>query len=112
MSVAPTTIPAMPIKRMAQYFPRRTTLEERDQRRLTLRIPVEIHEALHTLARARYQSMNVTATQALHEFLMREGTWEPVERWLLRTGERYRVAIDGVHEADAAADEPAWPLLS
>jgi hypothetical protein len=35
---------------------------------------------------------------ALHGYLNRNGTWEPVERWLLRTGERYRAAIDRLDE--------------
>jgi hypothetical protein len=46
------------------------------------------------LGRSRGQSMNTLAVEALQEFLLRNGEWEPVEDWLLRTGERYRAAMD------------------
>jgi hypothetical protein len=93
-------------KSMATARPRATELEERDLRRLTLRIPVEIHEALRTLALARGASMNRLATEALHAFLIEHGKWEPVEGWLLRTGERYRAAVDDLSRP--AADPPWW----
>lgn len=85
-------------KSMSQAWPHRTTLIERDQRRMTIRVPVEIHEALLILGRAKGWSLNRMTVMALHDYLSRNGTWEPVERWLLRTGERYRAAIDRLDE--------------
>jgi hypothetical protein len=94
-------------KSMAAARPRRTTLDERDLRRLTLRVPVEVHEAFLTLARTRGLSMNQLAVDALHEFLLRNGDWRPVEDWLLRTGQRYRAAVQELEEA-SKPDPPWW----
>lgn len=59
---------------MANAWPVRTTLDERDLRRMTLRVPVEIHEALVTLGRAKGMSLNRMAIHALHEYLTVNGT--------------------------------------
>lgn len=84
---------------------RATTLEERDLKRMSLRVPIEIHEGLMTLGRAYGRSLNRLAVEALHEYLMRHGTWEPVESWLLRTGQRYRAAVSHIlPEAEGAED--------
>ncbi|HEX9890706.1 MAG TPA: hypothetical protein VGB28_01420 [Actinomycetota bacterium] len=69
-------------------------LYERDQKRLTLRLPVEIHDALITLSRATGESANTLAARAVHEYLLANGRWEKVEAWLRRTGERYRAGLD------------------
>ena len=92
---------------MAGTRPRWTTLDERDLRRLTLRVPVEVHEALLTLARARGQSMNALAIEALHGFLLQNGEWKPVEDWLLRTGKRYRAALADI-EDNVQPERPWW----
>lgn len=72
----------------------RTTLDERDLRRVTLRVPIDQHEALVTLARAMGISLNRMAVKALHGYLVEHGRWERVESWLLRTGERYVATLD------------------
>jgi hypothetical protein len=51
--------------------------------------------------------MNQLAVDALHEFLLRNGDWQPVENWLLRTGQRYRAAVKELEEA-AQPDPPWW----
>jgi hypothetical protein len=83
---------------MAQAWPHRTTLIECDQRRMTIRVPVEIHDALVILGRAKGWSLNRITVRALHDYLSQNGTWEPVEEWLLRTGQRYRASIDQLAE--------------
>lgn len=91
---------------MAQAWPHRTTLIERDQRRMTVRVPVEIHDALVILGRAKGWSLNRITVRALHDYLSQNGTWEPVEEWLLRTGKRYRASIDRL------AERPPHPWFS
>jgi hypothetical protein len=83
---------------MSQAWPHRTTLVERDLRRMTIRVPVEIHDALVILGRAKGWSLNRITVRALHDYLSQNGTWEPVEEWLLRTGQRYRASIDHLAE--------------
>jgi hypothetical protein len=92
---------------MAAARPRRTTLDERDLRRLTLRVPVEVHEGLLTLARTRSLSMNQLAVDALHSSCSGTAIWQPVEDWLLRTGQRYRAAVQELEEA-SKPDPPWW----
>jgi len=87
--------------------PRWLEIEERELRRMTLRVPTEVHEALKTLGQALGISLNQMACQALHEYLMRNGRWEAVEEWLLRTGERYRADVEAIR-AELAYGQP-WP---
>jgi predicted transcriptional regulator len=91
-------------KSMAQAWPHKTTLRERDQHRMTIRVPTEVHEALLILGRARGWSLNTIVVRALHEYLSKNATWEPVEDWLRRTAERYRAAIGHLVEAEVEGD--------
>jgi predicted transcriptional regulator len=87
--------------------PRWLEIEERELRRMTLRVPAEVHEALKTLGQALGISLNQMACQALHEYLQRNGRWEAVEEWLLRTGERYRADVEAIR-AELGYGQP-WP---
>ena len=71
---------------------------------MTIRMPTEIHEALLILGRARGWSLNTITVRALHEYLSKNATWEPVEAWLQRTADRYRAAIEHL-----SPDEEALP---
>ncbi len=81
-------------------------LYERDVKRLTLRIAVEQHDALVTLSRASGNSINSLVCDAIHDYLLANGRWEEVERWLQRTGVRYRAQLNRM-KAPPPSD-PYW----
>lgn len=84
-------------------------LYERDIKRLTLRLPVEMHDALTTLSRATGVSMNELSLKALHEYLKAYGHWEKIEAWLVRTGQRYQADIEHLGQPRAIHDPFAEP---
>jgi hypothetical protein len=61
---------------------------------VTLRVPIEVHEALKTLAFATESSVNEIALRALSTFLAEEGHREAVDGFSKRVREQYRVALD------------------
>jgi predicted transcriptional regulator len=61
---------------------------------LTIRVPVDVHEALRTLAFATRTTVNDIVLRSVADYLSETGHREAVEALSDRMREQYRVALD------------------
>lgn len=72
----------------------RAVRQEREVQVLTVRVPVEVHEALRTLAMATDRSLNEVVLGAVRNYLAEKGHREAVTAFLREAQDQYRVALD------------------
>ena len=68
--------------------------EGKQTQALTIRVPIDVHEALRTLAFATDTSVNDLVLRAVADFLSDAGHREAVDALSRRMREQYRVALD------------------
>lgn len=71
-----------------------TRTENSEIQALTLRLPVDVYEAMKTYSFATQTSLNEVALRAIRDFLANDGHREEVSAFLDKARDQYRVALD------------------